>query len=140
MMRFLGFLFLVAAGIGAWGWWKDWFSVTTGEAKGKSSITVEIDNDKLAADLDAYEKKAREVLDALDRKIDELKEKAKSAGSDSKDELEREIDELEQKKEAAAESLGELKSTSDQELDDVRKRLDEVLEESKDAVKRAGGD
>jgi DNA mismatch repair ATPase MutS len=139
-MRFLGFLFLVAVGIGAWGWWKDWFSVTTSDANGKSSITVEIDKDKLAADLDAYEKKAREVLDALDRKIDELKEKAKSAGGDAKKELEREIDELEQKKEAAAESLGELKNSSDQKLDDVRKRLDEVLEESKDAVKRAGGD
>lgn len=52
-MRFLGFIFIVVLILGVVGYFRDWFSVSTSHASGKSDVTLEVDSEKLAADAKA---------------------------------------------------------------------------------------
>jgi TolA-binding protein len=60
----------------------------------------------------AYQKKAQERLDQLDKQIDELKAKAQKAGENSKKQLDKSIADLQPKERAAEKSLKELREAS----------------------------
>lgn len=131
MMKFLGFLFLVTLGVAGYGYWKGWFEVTKSDAQGKTSYGVTIDNDKMSSDLDAMTKWAHEQLDALDQKIDELRNKAAKASNETKPEIERQIRALEAQRGEAKESLQELEK-SDVQKDEAKagalqKKLQQTL-------------
>lgn len=126
MLRFFGFLFLLALGVGAWGWWQDWFSFETSEHDGKSSYTVNVDKDEFARDLETYEQKVHAALEAINHKIAGLRDRARTASAKSKPELEEQIRELEQKK-GDVESLRDLRNTPPDELPAKKKKIDEAL-------------
>ncbi len=126
MLRFFGFLFLLALGVGAWGWWQDWFSFETSEHGGKSSYTVNVDKDEIARDLETYEQKLHAGLEAINHKIAGLSDRARTASAKSKPELEEQIRELEQKK-GELESLRDLRNTPPEELPAKKKKIDEAL-------------
>ena len=52
-MRFLGFIFIVVLILAVVGYFRDWFSVSTSHASGKSDVTLEVDSGKLGADAKA---------------------------------------------------------------------------------------
>ncbi|HEY1378621.1 MAG TPA: hypothetical protein VGF55_17610 [Gemmataceae bacterium] len=63
MVRVLGVLLLLAAGVAALGYYMDWFHVSTGGTKGAVPMTVgvTIDQDKIKADAEAAKEKARSL-------------------------------------------------------------------------------
>ena len=50
-MRFLGFIFILVLILAVVGYFRDWFSVSTSHASGKSDVTLEVDSKKLGADV-----------------------------------------------------------------------------------------
>ena len=130
-MRFLGFLFLVALGIGGWGWHKGWFTASTSNDGSTTILNLQVHKDALARDLDTYEKKVHDGLDTLSRKIGELREKSKKASSETKSDIDRQIEELEKKKSEATESLNQLKGSAGDKSDELKKKIDEVLNDGK---------
>ncbi len=71
-MRFLGFIFILVLILAVVGYFRDWFSVSTSHASGKSDVTLEVDSKKLGADAKAaadgvavYSGKAVEGVKAL---------------------------------------------------------------------------
>jgi hypothetical protein len=115
MLRFLGFLFLLTAGVGTWGWCKGWFK-------------VEFDHAAISRDLDDYELRFQSFVRAIDDKITSLRDRARTANAKSKPELEREISELEGKRDAAAEARDEYKSATPEERAELKKKLDAQLQ------------
>jgi predicted nucleic acid-binding Zn-ribbon protein len=127
MLKFLGFLFVVAVSFGAWGYFTGRFEVSKTEANGKTSIGVTIDNEKLSKDLDAVIKWGHDQLNALDRKIDELREKASKASAEGKAKIEQQIEALEKQK---SETARELEQARDQAVDGasaLHERLERAL-------------
>jgi hypothetical protein len=57
MKNLLVALVLIVAGVAAFGFYRGWFQVSTGDAEHKSDITISVDKDKISAD----EKKAKEA-------------------------------------------------------------------------------
>ncbi len=127
MMKFLGFLFLVAAGLGVWGWSTGRFEVSKTEADGKTSIGVTIDNQQISNDLDAVIKWGHEQLDALDKKIDELRERAAKASAEGKASLDQQIEALEKQKGEAAQELNEAKQKMSDGANALHQRLERAL-------------
>ena len=72
-MRFLGFLFLIALILGAVGYLRGWFSVSTVEAGDRSGVHIGVDGGKVRED----SKEAAARLEELSRKA---AEKVKSIG------------------------------------------------------------
>lgn len=138
MMKFLGFLFLVALAVGGYGYWSGWFEVSKSEADGKTRFGVTIDNEKLSHDVDAVMKKARGALDSLEQKIAELRTKASTATAENKAKLEKQIADLEQKKGAAVQELNNTKDATVEKASDLQRRLEQMLKQSSDAVEKDG--
>ncbi len=138
MMKFLGFLFLVALAVGGYGYWKGWFEVSKDQANGKTKFGVTIDNDAMSRDLDTMTKWAHEKLDKLDQKIAELRNKASKASAESKQSLEKEIRALEAQKGSAAESLRELKTSTQEKAAELKKKLEQTLSDTP-PVEKSGG-
>lgn len=127
MMKFLGFLFLVALALGAWGYMNDVFDVSKSEENGKTKFGLTIDNEKAAHALDDVMKKAHETIDYLDRKLDDLRSKSSKASGESKVKFELEIEQIEAQKGAAAQQLDALKNTKGDDASALQQRLEETL-------------
>ncbi len=76
-----------------------------------------------------YQERLDKELRQLDRKLDELKEKAIALGKESKERIDQEIEQLRKKQEAANKKLDELKSASSKAWEKVRKEADSAMEE-----------
>jgi hypothetical protein len=50
MKNLLVVLVLVVAGVAAFGFYRGWFRVSTGDAEHKTDVTISVDKDKLAED------------------------------------------------------------------------------------------
>jgi hypothetical protein len=50
MKNLLVALVLIVAGVAAFGFYRGWFRVSTGDAEHKSDITISVDKDKISAD------------------------------------------------------------------------------------------
>jgi hypothetical protein len=61
MVRVLGVLLLLAAGVAGLGYYLNWFHVSTAGTRGSGSATVDltIDQEKIKADAEAAKQKAR---------------------------------------------------------------------------------
>lgn len=138
MMKFLGFLFLVALGIAGWGYMHGWFEVSKSEANGKTSYGVTIDNQKVSTDVEGMIRKGHDLLDSLDKKIAELRSKASKASADSKAKIEQQIQSLEAQKNAAAQSLKDAKDATADQASALQQRLEKALNDASTAVEKAG--
>ncbi|MBM4014359.1 MAG: hypothetical protein FJ293_05275 [Planctomycetes bacterium] len=136
-MKFLGFLFLVAVGLGVWGWTTGRFELSKSENDGKTSIGVTIDNQRLSNDLDAVIRWGHEQLDALDKKIDELRERAAKASAEGKANLDQQIEALEKQKGEAARELNAAKEKAVDGASALHQRLERAL--SSDDPARGNG-
>lgn len=85
----------------------------------------------------AYEKKAEERLDQLDKQIDELKAKAQKAGENSKKQLDKSIADLQPKERAADKRLKELRESSWNTWQDAKARLNTAINFLQKAYDRA---
>jgi hypothetical protein len=147
-------LVLVAVGIGITGFARGWFTFSTAPNEEKRDLTVTVDPEKIKKDRDAltglfhkktdattdraeFQKQAETRLTAMDRNLDDLKVKAKTAGSETKDAMNREIGELNQRTEAARAELKELRSASKERYESVRTRVETALNELKDGFEKA---
>jgi len=129
MMRFLGYVCLLALAAGAWGWYAGWFSFESSEREGTTRFTIDVHKDEFARDLESYEEKVHEAVRAIDRQIAELRSRSRSANAKARPELEQQIEALEDKKDAASQSLRELQNAAPEELPARKKRVDEVLKD-----------
>jgi hypothetical protein len=160
MRAFIVILLLLAVGIGITGFARGWFSFSSSPNEEKRDLTVSVDQAKMKKDRDAFlalfhkktdasatvegktdraefQKQAETRLTAMDRKLDDMRVKAKTAGSGTKDAMNKEIGDLNQRTDAAREELKELRSASQEQYDSVRTRVEAALTELKDGFDRA---
>lgn len=141
-------LVLVAVGIGITGIVLGWFTFSTAPNEDKRDITLTVDSKKIKKDQDAFvglfrqnradfQKQAETRLTAMDRNLDDLKVKAKIAGSETKDAMDKEIGDLNQRTEAAREEVKELRTASQERYESMRTRVDASLNELKDGFDKA---
>jgi hypothetical protein len=160
MRAFIVIVLLLAVGIGITGFALGWFTFSTAPNEEKRDLTLTVDPEKMKKDRDAFtalfykktdatptvegktdraefQKQAETRLTAMDRNLDDLKVKAKTAGSETKDAMNREIGDLNQRTEAAREELKELRSASHERYESMRTRVETALNELKDGFEKA---
>lgn len=81
MKRFLVVLLLLVIGVVALGFYLDWFHFSSDQKGEKSSITIEIDKDKIRKDKDKAIEKVHEAEESIKEKTGVGTEKAKDKGS-----------------------------------------------------------
>lgn len=86
---------------------------------------------------EAYQKKMEARLAELDAEIDRLKARAKAAEADAQLEYTRDLSELRQHRDEAIRKLEQLRSASDDAVDDFVAGVENAWKELKDAVGRA---
>jgi len=74
MLRFLGFLVVVAALLAALGFWRGWFAVSAAPGAGnKTGITFTMDGDQLQADADALGAQLRALSQRVALEVDAVR-------------------------------------------------------------------
>jgi len=71
-MRFLGFVFAIVLVVGAVGYWRGWFSVTTSHASGKAEVTLGVDGNKVSEDTGATAARLGEMSAKTTEKVRSL--------------------------------------------------------------------
>lgn len=149
MRAFVVFVLLLAVGIGIAGFAFGWFAFSSSPNDGKRDLTVTIDPNKVKHDRDTvlglfhtsraeYQKQTETRLQGMDRSLDELKAKAKTAGAATKTQLNEAIDELGKKTQVAREELKELGAATQEGYDAIKTRLSASMEALKDGYDKAG--
>jgi hypothetical protein len=149
MMRFIiAIVLLVIVGIGIAGFSFGWFKFSTSTHEQKSDMTLSVDPEKIKKDRDTvtgffhtshaeFQKQAETRLQGMDKNLDELKAKAKTASAESKDELNQAISDLGKKTEVARAELKELGSATELGYDAVKTRFSASLAELKEGFEKA---
>jgi hypothetical protein len=132
MLRFFGFLFLVGLGLGTWGWMTGRFTVRSSEHDGTWTLTTDVHKDRLAQDVAACERKLLEWFDAVDKKIDDLRHRARTANAKSRSALEQDLEEAERQKSEAQDLLHDLRNAPPDQLPEKLRRVDELTGEKQD--------
>jgi hypothetical protein len=149
MRTFIVIGLILALGIGIAGFAFGWFNFSTSSNDGKSHITLTVDQEKLKKDRDKalavfhtsrdeFQKQAEIQLKGMDRSLDELKVKAKTASAESKDQLNQAIKDLGNKTQAVRQELKELGTATQEGYDTRKTHLDAAMEELKVGLDKAG--
>ena len=80
-MRFLGFIFVVVLILAVVGYFRDWFSVSTSHAGGKTDVTLEVNSKKLSDDTKAAADGVGDLSAKAADAVKSLGNKAAPAGS-----------------------------------------------------------
>ena len=78
---------------------------------------------------EGYKKQVEENLNALDKKLDELKEKAAEVKGDAKKEFDKEITDLQKKQKAAKKKWNELKSARAKQWEKLKSEMTTAVQE-----------
>jgi DNA anti-recombination protein RmuC len=160
MRAFIVIVLLLAVGIGITGFALGWFSFSSAPNEGKQDVTLSVDPAKIKKDRDSvlgwfhkktdttaagegktdraeFQKQAETQLTAMDRKLNDMKVKAKTAGNDTKDAMNKEIGDLTQRTEAAREELKELRTASEERYESMRTHTEAALNELQNGFEKA---
>ena len=137
MLKTLGVLVLIAALVGAWGWYRGWFTVERTGTSDAPKITFGLDKNRVKSDADAQKQKFDEAIQALQRKIDELKSKAKTASASEKERLDQAAADLETQRDVLRAKIDRLDAESKEKVADLRREIQQELDEARADADRA---
>jgi hypothetical protein len=166
MRVFIGILLLVAVGFGVAGFALGWFKVSSSPNEEKRDLTLTVDPDKMKHDRDKvvgflhsspkgekadttavdeakksrddFQQQAETRLQAMDRGLTELKDKAKTASGEARDRMNEAVDDLGKRTGSARADLKELQSASQEGYDAVKTRFSAAMESLKAGFEKAG--
>jgi peptidoglycan hydrolase CwlO-like protein len=140
-MRIFWLLLLMAivatAGFQANSWAAEPAKVTPEEVKKQTQEAWSAAKDFTLQEKEEYQKRIESQLADLSKKIDELKEKAKTAKEDVAVKLQAQIEALKKQQQVADEKLSELRSSTSKAWDQVKTGADKALEDLKKAYEAA---
>lgn len=134
MRAFLIVVVLLVVGIGIAGFSLGWFTASTSPHDGKRDLTLTVDQNKIKQDRDTvlgwfhtsraeFEKKTETRLQGMERSLDELKAKAKTAGAETQEQMNEAITELARKTQVVRGELKELGASTKEGYDAIKTRL-----------------
>jgi len=140
MRVFVVIVLLLVVGIGIGGFALGWFNFSTSPNDGKRDLTVTVDPNKIKQDQDTvlslfhtsrdeFQKQTETRLQGMDRSLEELKAKAKTAGAETKDQLNEAITELGKKTQVARAELKELGASTKEGYDAIKTRLSASMDD-----------
>lgn len=165
MRAFLAVVFLLIVGVVVGGFALGWFNVSTSPNDDRRDITLTVDPDKVKKDRDSvlglfhskdpkadktpaadgrvaeraeFQKQAEAGLKAMDRSLEELKGKAKTASADARETLNQTINDLGKKVQAARTELKDLAATPQEGYETIKTRLSAAMDELKVGFANAG--
>lgn len=98
--------------------------------------TIEVTAQYTAQQKEAFQRKAQEELEAIQKQMAALQGKADKASASARTELQKSIHELEVKKEAVKKQLDGLKSATDAKWDELRAGVHSAIEEMNQSFQR----
>jgi len=130
MLKTLGVLVIIAGLVGAWGWYRGWFTVERSGTPDSPRITFGLDKNRVKHDADVQRAKFDDAMQSLDHKIDDLKARAKTATADQKAALDRTVADLEVERDAIRAKIDRLTAETDEKLatlrQDIQRQLDAI--------------
>jgi predicted ferric reductase len=133
MRGFIVIVLLLAVGIGITGFVRGWFTV--------DQEKLEKDRDAALAlfhsSRDTFQKQAETRLNGMEKNLDQLKAKAKTATAETKDELDQAISDLGDKTRSARAELKELGAATQENYDSLKTHLDAALDDLKVGFEKA---
>jgi len=138
MLKTLGVLVLIAALVGAWGWYRGWFTVERSGTADAPKITFGLDKNRVKHEADAQKAKFDDAMQSLQRKIDDLKSRAKTATPEEKAKLDQAARSLEAERDVIRAKIDRLSAETDEKIADLRadiqQRLDQVAADADRAL------
>jgi hypothetical protein len=110
--------------------------VTTDTITKEARETIEATAQYTAQQKEAFQRKAQEELDAIQKQMAALQGKADKASASARTELQKSIHDLEVKKEAVKKQLDGLKSATDAKWDELRAGVHSAIEEMNQSFQR----
>jgi hypothetical protein len=108
----------------------------TSGSTGSSTITVEIDQEKMRRDKEAFRVKAEAKLAEWDRKLAELQARADQATGEAKVDIQRNVDAQKPKLEEARRELREVEATSSEKWAEFKARSSKAWDDISDGFER----
>ena len=106
------------------------------KVKKEAQEAIEATREYTAQQKEAFQRKAQEELAAVQRQITGLREKITKTSESTRADLQKSLNELEKKKESVRERLDELKGTTDAKWHEVRKGMNDALNELKHSYQK----
>lgn len=144
MKSLLSFLFCLEVALVGVAWWKDWFTFKSEMRESGHrviTITLDIDQNRVANDLQAAKAKSSELLHQAADKLSDLKERSDAARGEQKSKIDKSSKDIETKRRALELRLDSLSSKSDAEAAAEKHALEleiEALQKSIDSAAAAG--
>jgi hypothetical protein len=101
-----------------------------------TTVSVEIDRDRMRRDKEAFRLKAEEKLREWDRQLADLQDRAAKATGEAKADLQRNIDEQKPKLEAARRELAEIDATTNEKWEDFKARSSKAWDDISSGFER----
>lgn len=124
MKKLLVLIMVVAVGVGALGYWREWFSVGD-----EGKVGVQIDSAKFNEDKVAFSKTVGEKAKALKEQVAGLWKKTEGLTGDDKSHAEKELTDLEKKHERLENQLKDLTAAGQAQFESIKQDLSKTLEE-----------
>ena len=135
MLRFLGFLVILALVVGGIGYARGWFFVDRHPAT--DSVTFGMDKNRLEEDLRISRARYDEQMKEFDAKLARLKTKASAASASARESLDAKVAEFERDREDLARKLTELKSSTKERFTQLKDEIEAAFRRMGDAIDRA---
>jgi hypothetical protein len=137
MLRFLGFVVVLALLIGAFGYGRGWFTVDKQREGDETKVTFGLDRDKVEEDLRLANAKIDAKQRAIDEKMLRLRDRAARATADAKVEIDAELKELDLERTEISRKLDEMKAATGQKMRELRDEIAEELDRVEDSLDKA---
>jgi cytochrome c556 len=166
MRVFISILLLVAVGFGVAGFALGWFKDSSSPNEEKRDVTLTLDPEKMKQDRDKvvgflhsspkgektdaaavdgakknrdeFQQQAETRLQAMDRGLTELRDKARTVSGKARDRMNEAVDDLGKRTESARADLEKLQSASQEGYDAVKTRFSAAMESLKAGFEKAG--
>jgi len=135
MLRFLGFLVILALIVGGIGYARGWFFVDKNPAT--DTVTFGMDKNRLEEDLKISRARYDEQMTEFDAKLARLKAKASAASAGARESLDRQVAEFERDREDLARKLSELKNSTKERFSQLKEEIEAAFRRMGDAIDRA---
>jgi predicted ferric reductase len=133
MRGFIVFVLFLAVGIGITGFALGWFTVDQEKMNKDRDAALAL----FHSSRDTFQKQAETRLNGMDKDLEGLKAKAKTASVDTKVDLDQTISDLGDKTRAARAELKELGAATQENYDSLKTHLDVALKDLKSGFEKA---
>lgn len=134
MLKFLGFILVLALLVGAWGYHRGWFSISETNVNGSEQVTFGLDKEKLKQDLHGAHSALDAKLRDFEAQLAKLKERAKVASGDQKVALDRQVQGFERDRDQISNKLTDLKSATGDKAKVIGDEIQALLDKSRAAL------